>query len=485
MTVTSTFTVEIGSSIVSKRFDVTSRVYGFSTDVNAPIGRFGRAVAQITLDNNDGAFTPGAGGTYSDINWFKQGVFIKAVVQGPSASETVQLFHGILTEFDLTDDGLNSTVTIQCVDALTVGGQSVSTFSAPSSPGTQGGSPSSWIMSAFNGSTAGNAFLSGVEMPILGASRRQVLQVVSEILGNQYFGVAFPPVIIYLSEFSLSQPALDWLNNTILPSGPNVAWPGRISGGSQGPQYYVNALDVHLVRRASERSDVVFAEQATGGELPFRDLDRAFTSDQLINQAVIGNLFNVYVAQETVTTKNEESIKKFGVRSLSASGVMSGRPTGSGAIGEFPSDVTVTRISERYANVRSEVEFAVRSLTVSLSMVDDKVGGSQSSADMFAQLLDQSDSLWQLASVEYTPTGGSSAKTEHAVIVGRRVSATPNDVRVDLTLLPWTYVSGLVLDDSLLATLGGTLDTYDESSFTYDDLVVPYDGTQVATNRLG
>jgi hypothetical protein len=447
MAVSWMFSVEVGDADSGNtRYDLTNRVRGISTSVNAPIGRFGRGVARIDLNNVDGALTPNGSGTFAAVDWFSQGVFIEVDVVGPSSTTSSIVFHGIVVDFDLVDDGLQSFVTLSCIDGLTVGGSSVSTFSAPSTSGI-GDQAHDWIRLAYNGYNPGGAVsFSGVDMPLLGEPNSEV---VPDDLTRAPTGTS-PPDTLYLSALDLSQPALDWLNNTILPSGPNVAWPTTIVNGPNITRYRYQTLNVHLVRSSSTKSDLVFAEGPSTGELPFRNLTRGFTVDQMVNQSVVTNLPSSFLSATTLTVKNDASVAKYGVRSFSASALMVGDNTSAGV---RPSFVTLQSIGERYSNVQSEAEFVVRSLSVTGSMVNGIVGGSQTSADAFAQLLDVQDSLWQLASVEFTPTGESSATVEDVMVVGRSVAITPEDVTVTLELLPYDYSAAFILDDSFLGVL--------------------------------
>ncbi|HEY7824578.1 MAG TPA: hypothetical protein VIG24_17180, partial [Acidimicrobiia bacterium] len=102
--------------------DFTERCAGISID--QPLGFMEHAPHRcvITLNNFDGALTPGAGGTYSSTDWFAQGVFISATVNG---TETAEVFHGIVNDFDIVDDGTSSTVTLIAADWMTIGARAV------------------------------------------------------------------------------------------------------------------------------------------------------------------------------------------------------------------------------------------------------------------------------------------------------------------------------------------------------------------------
>ena len=118
--------------------NVTSRSLGFSTDIVVGIGELGRMQCVITLDNNDGAFTPAEGGgtgTYKDIDWYTQQLKIDVAFTG----RTADLFNGIIRDFDISDDGTNSYVTLRAVDWLQVAssGPFVHTADSTSLTGSQ------------------------------------------------------------------------------------------------------------------------------------------------------------------------------------------------------------------------------------------------------------------------------------------------------------------------------------------------------------
>ena len=106
-----------------------------------------RATASFSFYNNDGAMTPGGGGTYSSIDWFAMA--IKVEYSTSQAAGTC--FAGIITDYKLVDDGRNSYVSISAVDAFTIGGSTATTVNTGA--GTYGGTVDYWINSFYNGNT--------------------------------------------------------------------------------------------------------------------------------------------------------------------------------------------------------------------------------------------------------------------------------------------------------------------------------------------
>jgi hypothetical protein len=99
MTLSIEWAVHIGD--VATATDFSDRATGIS--IRQPLGFMQPASHQcvLTLNNFDGALTPGAGGTYSSINWFEQAIFVTCTVNG---TDTAEVFHGIIDDFDLADD---------------------------------------------------------------------------------------------------------------------------------------------------------------------------------------------------------------------------------------------------------------------------------------------------------------------------------------------------------------------------------------------
>jgi hypothetical protein len=69
------------------------------------------------------------------------------------------------------------------------------------------------------------------------------------------------------------------------------------------------------------------------------------------------------------------------------------------------------------------------------------------------------------------------------VVSSRTINITPQDATIKIELLPMVDNMNFILDDSQLGKLGGTLDVYDDTDYTYDELF-GYDGHPVEGNRL-
>jgi len=122
MAINTAWKIEIGT-LNPAPIDFTSRTLGVSIDQQVDVNVIGRGVATITLLNKDGALTPGGGGTYSSTDWFSNFVRITALTNTGGANDSTIVFCGLVDNFELSDDGVFSTVTFTAIDGLAVAGK--------------------------------------------------------------------------------------------------------------------------------------------------------------------------------------------------------------------------------------------------------------------------------------------------------------------------------------------------------------------------
>ena len=193
-------------------------------------------------------------------------------------------------------------------------------------------------------------------------------------------------------------------------------------------------------------------------------MDRGYDIERVINQATIKSSFTT----NTVEADNSTSISATGIKSLFASD--------SSMLLDTDTQRMADNIVERFSNIH----FQARKISVQSATLADTNSGSK---EELAQLLDVRYGLWQNATVTYTPTAGSQV-TDNCVISGRTIQAVPGRTTITLNLLPAEDYQSFVLDSNLLGVLGGTLDTYDKATYTYDEDVL-YNGVPVHGFRLG
>jgi len=483
MSITTDVVVKIGDLEVpgvQSPVDFTNRATGFSSRLRADIAELGSASCTITLDNNDGELTPGGGGTYSSWDWHSKAVFISATV----GAHTPTIFHGLVTDFRLDDDGVNSFVQIVAQDFMTVGGRAVQTQESEYGYSALVGDAITYTFDRTLVDFGSGPVLdfSGVPMPQWGLPYK--FTFVKEYPLRTDADTGADPYVT-----GDERVASDWLQTAVMPFGPAVAWPTRIY--AQGPtfpvpQYTTARYEFYSMSHSlvtETRYTYKFAENTASGELPFRNLQRGWTVDELITKAKITGVAAVSSGSSTHTAEvtNTDAESLYGERAVQFTDIM----LSDGLAIEGGADGQVQRIAERYANARSQSKFVVQSLQVTSKMCDSHVGGSSASEQMWAELLDSFSGMWQVATVEFTPAGTSTTITEPVVIWARQIDATPEDVRVTLSFYPVQYTCGFLLDDDVLGVLGGTLDTYDTGSFTYDAGLLRYEGRPQQGMTLG
>jgi hypothetical protein len=470
VTISTAVTVKIGDLEVpgvQAPVDFTNRTMGLSTELAADIGELGAAQCRITLDNTDGALTPGGGSTYSSWDWHSKAIFIDATV----GAHTATIFHGLLTDFELDDDGVNSFVTIRGNDFMTVGGRAIQTQEITGiALGADVGDLISFTFDRVlvNYPSGATLDFSGVPLPQWGLPFKYTQR-------EEYppVGVPYSPELV-----GEERVASDWLTTSVMPAGPSVAWPTTIavSGLGSGTTATYSFAYAQQSLITSQRYTYVFAENTASGELPFRNLQRGWTVDDLITKATVaGDPYSGPATQVTVTNTDAESL--YGERAVQFTEIV---------LPSLPTTETEAQaVAERYANARSRSEFVVQHLQVTSKMCDAAVGASSASEQAWAELIDTFSGMWQVATVEFTPAGTATTITEPVIIWGRRIDATPDDVRVTLSFYPIQYTCAFLLDDPILGVLGGTLDTYDDATFTYDAGLLRYNGRPEYGMTLG
>ncbi len=218
-----------------------------------------------------------------------------------------------------------------------------------------------------------------------------------------------------------------------MPAGPSVAWPTTITASGPTfpvPQYRTARYSFAYAQKSlitSQRYTYVFAENTESGELPFRNLQRGWTVDDLITKATVAGVpYSGPATEITVTNTDAESL--YGERAVQFTDiVLPASPT---------TETQAQAVAERYANARSESKFVVQSLQVTSKMCESHVGGSSASEQMWAELLDSFSGMWQVATVEFTPAGTSTSLTVLLMIWERLCDATPEDGCVTLSCYP-------------------------------------------------
>ena len=163
MAITTAFTITIGN--LGASYDITSEVMSFNVNTQVALAEIGTSKGSMLIKNFTGSFTPGGGGTYGNIDWFNQAVLINGTTTVGGVPTSFKLFHGIVDQFALDDNGVNSYVTISFIDALTAGGRSATVNTIFGI----GASAASTIEAFYENNSPANP----AQMPTLGGTNRK------------------------------------------------------------------------------------------------------------------------------------------------------------------------------------------------------------------------------------------------------------------------------------------------------------------------
>lgn len=463
----------------SNNIELTDRTLGASINQDVRVGSVGRGTALIEIDNNDGAFTPLNGGTYSDLDAYSYALIIDAEIQNGIGSYTErQVFGGLVSNFVLRDDGRNSTVQIEAVDPLTMAGRSKVEFLNldPLQYFFRANLGITYILNGYVEPVTGSTIFEPVDAPLLGAAQTtfsvfgadvQEIEPIVQFYGYDGFTVA------------------DLLNSALLPINPAVMFSQKLVLGNLGGLetwfYNTQIFDGSKVPTSTWRKDFVFDHNPTGTELPFFNIDRGYNVDDMVNGAQITRADPTQfggAATETKTYESTESVQRFGRRNIAYSKVAIRWDDTTENLGVLEPGAQQT--AERWANMYDTPRFLTKSFRASVKQVQAKA--DDSAWLQWANYLDSQFGLWNTAKIVYQPTGGSE-RTDNIVVAGRTINISPSDSTITVRCLPMQDNMNFILDDPQLGKLGGTLDTYDDTNYVYDELF-GYDGHPVEGNRL-
>ena len=416
MAITTSFTITIGN--LGASYDITSSVQSFNVDTHVSLAEIGSSKGSMLLKNFTGSFTPGGGGTYGNIDWFNQAVLINGTTTVGGVSTSFKLFHGIVDNFALEDDGISSYVRISFIDALTAGGRSATVYT-----GATGGNASANIEGYYENSTAS----APAQMPTLGGTNTGYT-VTTKLLTNDF--------IVYSATDGIGNSLNSTIQLMITPIGPAMMVPTTIT--LTNPDFGYELIDYTMTRNAANRTTFLFKDKTVSGtQLPIGDLSTGYDENQLTNYVTTTSI----QGSNTITSFNSTSTTKYGQRFRSYTQV---------GFTPFDSNVTQQNTNNSWINRFGEIVFAPMELTLTQKMVQNLA--SDSAASYWNKLLDIESVMWQPCQLTFTPTG-CAQQTKMSVIRSRRISATPADCVVTLGLVPAYQYQSLVLDDTYLGIL--------------------------------
>tara|TARA_R110000868_G_scaffold365604_2_gene628489 strand:- start:900 stop:2060 length:1161 start_codon:yes stop_codon:yes gene_type:complete len=378
--------------------------------------------ARITLNNYDGALTPGGGGTYSAVQWFACGIGIYGTVNYATTITEQTEFVGYCTDFDLLDDGINSTVTLTCIDALRVAGQQAQQTFPPTA-----GTLYSILTTVF------------VYSPGVWQWPTQLTGGTGIGGGVDYSGVTLPTVNTNVA--FIGSP-VDYINTVLLPSGPAKLWAYDLqlkSAVGAGPITDVAAVLAGLSRGTNKQPFTFSWTGVTGAVLPFKELKQSYGMDEIVSQATLTPAIAGGVAQKA----NGTLASLYGTRGRSWSAVA--------ATSNASALDVATGIVNRWG---SNVPFVPATLTTTTNLLE-----SATETQTLANKKLAGDQLQNLLSARVVPAQqvtttfkghGTTAQTKSSIVIGRRIAATVNDTVITLELDDWTNGHSWILGTDTL-----------------------------------
>lgn len=421
------WTIKIGG--LDSNSDFTDRTTGIS--IRQPLGFMQQSAHRcvITLNNFDGALTPNAGGTYSSVDWFQQALFVSCTVNG---TETAEVFHGIVNDFDIRDDGINSTVTMIASDWLSICARGIRNTSFTNSTNIYDWTE--WANRIIDSFTLQNVPGGSTSLPKLD----QQLGVFSGYLGDiSYYA---PGTVTTGFKAVAGESLSDVLIQRHQAGVPSTIWPTTIDKWNPSGSLYYSRYSVGIVGDTLTRDDAgattyTFTEGTpAAGELPITTIDRGYDIDRILNQASITSAFT----SNTSTAVDATSAGTVGIKSIWA------------ADSVMDTDTDTQRMADNIVARFSNIHFQARGMSIDSAALRSVDSGSK---EELAALLDVRYGLWQTCSLEYTPTGAGSPTTDVCVIAGRSIKATPGRTTIDLELLPAADYQSFVLDSDVLGVL--------------------------------
>tara|TARA_R110000744_G_scaffold9732_2_gene31007 strand:+ start:1804 stop:3108 length:1305 start_codon:yes stop_codon:yes gene_type:complete len=428
MAVTTTWKIEFGyydNGADLTLSDLTSRCTGFSIDQQTDVARMGTGNVVMTFNNNDGKMTPGNPDSgldppyYTTWDWHARGVFISATISNGTSSSTVQVFHGVVTMFDLVDNGLTSTVTIAAADAFQVAGRQSSYTYTMSNANTA---------EQLDDMTDPALLLNATEMPTLGLATMRTRWTAQNAASSD--------IAHDLPASAGAQVLGDLISNAVITNGQTTAVPTILD--TTGADSWAGSTFDQLSRdwSAGDLADPILFTDSTplgAGELPFRAVKRANQLGNMTNAAA----FTAYAGSGTAQTATDAASQRlYGTRSRSYTTTA-------------VDDAAALAAAKNWVSRFAAIDLNVDVLELSTGMIKGHLADAYY-AD-WAKFVNV-ENWFNLGRVQYTPTGGTQ-QTEDVLIVGRRFDATPNDCAVTLTLRPTDRYLSFILNDAAYGVL--------------------------------
>lgn len=414
--------------------DITSFVQGFNIQCKVKIGAFTPTDVVLTLDNDGGDFTPAEGGgtgTYASIDWLTKAIRIYS--SGSSDRFTAHVF---VSDFNMRDDGTNSSVQLTCQDWLSLASSELFDISE----NTTTTDFATFIKNVLEGASG---FGPGATLPDYGQPTYDRFVTLFDLSD------AAPDQLARPAASNVS--TLDYINQAIFNGYPSIVIPTDAVIGTIVPTGNFVGYKATVINRtitygsaySYALSPFEFSDSPTGTTLAFSRLEPGFNFDELTSTATITSGITGVTSQ---TSTNADTGGSYGTRARFYS------QTGNNTETDNGNDAGALEAAEFWTKRQSVARYIPRRLTTSIELIDDRNGAS--AATVLVNLLAAVDGLFQPCNITYTPTGGSQV-TANCVISGRTIQAVPGRTTIALDLLPAQDYQSFVLNSDTL----GVLDT--------------------------
>lgn len=450
-----TWKVEV--SDCSGFLDVTSFVFDGLVDMNAPIGQQGRSTAQITLNNQSGAFTPFGGGTYANVNWFSKALVVYA--SSVSTGQNNIVFVGLITDFTVNNESkFQSSVSIVALDFLTIAGRCNSQNTIFLTLTTNA---SAMINEMIPAPLFSSLYFLPVQTPFVGGTESSDISIVSATaIGSNVVSTDLPKGKVS-----------DWINNNIMPSLPGTIIMDGYTNTATKWTWEGTVIDRTLNRIDSTQKTFSFVDKnPTSGEIPYSAIDVNFALDALTNDATCEMLDGSYSTQVVDST----SRNTYGVRSRIYSTLVNSQ------------DANVDYVAQFWANRYSVPRYIPASISTSYAVLRGNAVDDGVALTAFINLLAARTALWNRIGVEYELAGMNNPEIAQVVATSRRVTFNPSNTTITLGVVAGVDNQSFILDSATYGILGGSGITYNQPEISYNEFEWTYNDSYAEQgNRLG
>lgn len=455
MTFDLTWTVEIADC--GESLDITSFVFDGMVDMNAPIGQQGRSTAQITINNQSGAFTPFGGGTYANVNWFSKALVIRA--SSVSTGQDNIVYSGLITDFTVNNESkFQSTVSLVANDFLTIAGRTNSdtTFFNPLT--TDASDMINYMIPG--GTPVIGSYFYPIQTPFVGGTSSSIISTSSATaLGS------------LLSSSGLQEGRLsDWINNQVMPSLPGTIFMDGYTNTATRWTWQGMVIDRTLNRTdAGQRTYSFVDKDAVSGDIPYSAIDVNFALDVLTNGAVCTN-----TSTYSVTKTDTDSGDLYGIRTRNYANL----------INRF--DIDTDYVAKFWSNRYSVPRYIPASVGTSYSTLKGSAVDDGVALTAFIDLLTARTALWNRIGVEYQLAGMNDPVVAQVVANSRRVTFNPSNTTITLGVVAGVDNQSFILDSASYGILAGSGVVYNQPEVSYNEFEWTYNDSYAEQgNRLG